>query len=305
VEAPGTAPGSEEFISTPFIAVAARGGPPNIGASGLISKANAEALAAMPRRTTDLEIRLKVLALIRLCLGLVTIAAIAALILAFAAGLVLAIESVLFPPDTTRAVPGARLLDSITRNDGSGVTLGLLISLFAYTALAVAVLIEARLRCKSDWRDVVAWYPWTHWRTDWRIYLLAVAALVYGFLADSILHYFFPQSGAWVRMPDDAAAALVLTFVAVIAAPIAEELLFRGWIYTDLRRHFGFATTLVLTSAVFAWLHYESTHLYALAVFPIGLALGTMREITSSVKPPIAFHAFNNFLASVLIYLGP
>jgi len=136
------------------------------------------------------------------------------------------------------------------------------------------------------------------------VYVVAAAALAYGFLADFAMHYFRPPADPWLTIPADPAGALMLTLVAVVCAPVAEELLFRGWIYTDLRRHLGFVTTLVATSAVFAWLHYESTHLYALAVFPIGLALGTMREITGSVKPPIAFHALNNFLAISLAYLG-
>jgi membrane protease YdiL (CAAX protease family) len=251
-----------------------------------------------------LRIRQTFFALVRFSIGLVTIAAITALLLAFAAGLVLALEDVLLAPTERNNIPGARLLGAVTGTDTSGVILGLVISLFSYAALSLAVLIEARLRGHSEWRDVVAWHPWTAWRTDHRVYLIAAAALAYGFLADFALHYLHPQSGPWIRMPDHSIGALVLTLVAVVCAPIAEELLFRGWIYTDLRRHFSFATTLVVTSAIFAWLHYESTHLYALAVFPIGLALGTMREITGSVKPPIAFHAFNNFLASALAYLG-
>jgi membrane protease YdiL (CAAX protease family) len=253
------------------------------------------------------QTRQRFIALVRLCVGLVTIAMIAALLLAFAAALVLALEQVLLGPGAGGGAPGVRLLRSVSETETSGVILGLAISLLTYGALALAVLIEARLRGRSGWRDLVAWHPWNPWdlwRTDRRIYSLAAAALAYGFLADFALHYFSPRSGPWLTMPDSPAGTLVLAFVAVVFAPVAEELLFRGWIYTDLRRHFGFVTTLALTSAIFAWLHYESTHLYALAVFPIGLALGTMREITGSVKPPIAFHAFNNFLATALAYLG-
>ncbi len=248
--------------------------------------------------------RQRFIALVRLCVGLVTIATIAALLLAFAAALVLALEQVLLGPGEGGGAPGVRLLRSASGTDASGMILGLAISLLVYAALALAVLIEARLRGRTGWRDLVAWHPWHPWRSDRRIITVAAAALAYGFLADFALHYFSPRSGPWLAMPDSPAGALVLTLVAVVCAPVAEELLFRGWIYTDLRRHFGFATTLVATSAIFAWLHYESTHLYALAVFPIGLALGAMREITGSVKPPIAFHAFNNLLATALASLG-
>lgn len=251
-----------------------------------------------------MQIRKTLIALARLCGGLMTIVVISVLLLAVAAALVLALEKLLLAPTLPGSVPGAQLLRAVTGLDASGLTLGLAISLVAYAALSLAVLIEARLRGRSEWRSVVAWHPWNPWRTDRRIYLIAAAALAYGFLADFALHYFHPRPGSWLEVPAGPTGALLLTLVAAVCAPVAEELLFRGWIYTDLRRYFSFGTTLLATSAVFAWLHYESTHLYALAVFPIGLALGTMREITGSVKPPIAFHALNNFLATALAYLG-
>lgn len=251
-----------------------------------------------------LQARQTVAALAGLCIGLVIIGVIAWLVFSFAVGLVIMLEDVLLGPNGKGLVPGARLFRKATGLDATGVGFALAASLLAYFALSVAVLIEARLRGRSRWRDVVAWFPWNPLRSDRRIYVIAAAALAYGFLADFALHYFHPQSGSWLTMPDNPAGAVALAIVAVVSAPLAEELLFRGWIYTDLRRHFGFVTTLIVTSAIFAWLHYESTHLYALAVFPIGLALGTMREITGSVKPSIVFHAFNNFLATALAYLG-
>jgi len=244
------------------------------------------------------------IALLRLGLGLVIIVVVAAALLAFAAGLVLALEEVLLAPTLPSLAPGTRLLRAATGAEVSGMILGLAIALLAYAALSLAVLIEARLEARSNWRSVIAWHPWNPWRTDRGTCLVAAAALAYGFLADFVLHELRPQSEPWLRLPGSPGGALLLALVAVVFAPVAEELLFRGKIYTELRRHLGFATTLVVTSAIFASLHYESTHLYALAVFPIGLALGTMREITGSVKPPIAFHAFNNFLATALAYLG-
>jgi len=45
VEAPGTAPGSEELISTPFIAIAAQGGRPNIRLVRIFSKWNGCSIA--------------------------------------------------------------------------------------------------------------------------------------------------------------------------------------------------------------------------------------------------------------------
>ena len=48
VEAPGTAPGSEELISTPFIAIAAQSGRPNISLVMLFSKWNGCSIDNLP-----------------------------------------------------------------------------------------------------------------------------------------------------------------------------------------------------------------------------------------------------------------
>jgi len=103
-----------------------------------------------------------------------------------------------------------------------------------------------------------------------------------------------------LRIPADRVAALALVALAVVIAPITEELLFRGWIYTGLRYRLGVWPALILSSAVFAFAHYEDTHVYALAVFPVGLALGGLRQRTDSTKASILFHALYNLTAVLL-----
>jgi membrane protease YdiL (CAAX protease family) len=53
----------------------------------------------------------------------------------------------------------------------------------------------------------------------------------------------------------------------------------------------------LISAALFASAHYESTHIYAPVVFPVGLALGGLRETTGSLKGSISFHAFYNAIA--------
>ena len=58
-----------------------------------------------------------------------------------------------------------------------------------------------------------------------------------------------------------------------------------------------------ITSILFALMHYEHTHLYALAVFPVGVALGFVRERYASIKASAFFHGLYNLFSWVLIYL--
>jgi membrane protease YdiL (CAAX protease family) len=162
----------------------------------------------------------------------------------------------------------------------------------------------ARLRGKSAWRDLVAWQPWSPTNASRSFWFIVAAAILYSLAANIALARFHPESRAWFSLPQDPLAIAGLFLLAAVLAPAVEELLFRGWIYTNLRAKLWFRPTLLLTSALFAFLHYEDTHLYALAVFPVGLALGAIREREGSVKASMSFHAAYNFTASVLTFFN-
>jgi membrane protease YdiL (CAAX protease family) len=172
--------------------------------------------------------------------------------------------------------------------------LALVLSFAAYTAFGLAVLALARFHGGSAWRDLLAWHPY---RLSSRFWAIVGATLLYSVAADSLLRHVHPQAESWFSVPEDGLRASAMLVLAVVFAPVVEELIFRGYFYSVLRNNFGQAAALIVSSAIFAALHYEGTHLYALVVFPVGIALGLMREVTGSIKPSIGFHAFNNLIA--------
>ncbi|BCJ91390.1 hypothetical protein IZ6_21250 [Terrihabitans soli] len=92
--------------------------------------------------------------------------------------------------------------------------------------------------------------------------------------------------------------ALILSIIAaVIGAPLAEELVFRGFVFTAVRERWGFAWALVLSSVLFAAMHFEPTGLYALIVLPSAFLLGWLREKTGGIYAPILIHAVFNTIA--------
>ncbi len=171
------------------------------------------------------------------------------------------------------------------------------IALLVYLAVAASILLFARRRGGKAWRDLVAWRPIAFRLNDKVLWSICAAALIYSVGAAATLSYFAPKSMSSFTIPSDRVAAAILFVVAVVFAPATEELLFRGWIYTSLRFRFGLWTALLVSSALFGLAHYELTHVYALAVFPVGLALGALRQRTGSIKAGILFHACNNFIA--------
>jgi uncharacterized protein len=88
----------------------------------------------------------------------------------------------------------------------------------------------------------------------------------------------------------------LLQFVAVaIAAPIVEELLFRGYLQTALTSHVGAPIAILLASFIFALVHLQPYAIPALML--IGLTFGYLYHRTGSLKVNIALHVVNNALA--------
>lgn len=134
--------------------------------------------------------------------------------------------------------------------------------------------------------------------------LAILAGVYFGFLA---------FSGIWIsalgidqedQLPnelgvDDSTAALVLVLVLVtIVAPVAEELLFRGYMYRALRNWRGIVPAAVISGAIFGGIHAGSSpvgFLVPLAALGVGLAL--LYEWTGSLVLPVALHAINNSIA--------
>ena len=173
-----------------------------------------------------------------------------------------------------------------------------------YLAMVAACLSLARFRGGTNWRKLVAWMVEQRWWRDRGYWMLVVAAIGYGALASAVLSKFYPPSNNWLILPPGLMALLLSFLLVAVAAPISEELLFRGWIYTSLRSRFGAVVSVAVSALLFASAHYDPTHLYALAVLPVGLILGALRERTGTFWATASLHALYNFSGWLFIALG-
>jgi membrane protease YdiL (CAAX protease family) len=130
---------------------------------------------------------------------------------------------------------------------------------------------------------------------------VALLALSYG-LTYLYSTYIIPG----VEMQDEIKALLaalpktpiyfLLQFVAVaIAAPIVEELLFRGYLQTALTARFGAPVAILLASFIFALVHMQPYAIPALML--IGLTFGYLYHRTGSLMVNMGLHVVNNGLA--------
>jgi len=89
----------------------------------------------------------------------------------------------------------------------------------------------------------------------------------------------------------------------VIIAPIAEEFLFRGFLYSQLKRTtLGGWGAVTLSSFLWTIIHFQYELLILFVLFIFGIFLGYIRMAYKSLSLPIILHAINNAFAFAIAY---
>jgi membrane protease YdiL (CAAX protease family)/uncharacterized RDD family membrane protein YckC len=89
----------------------------------------------------------------------------------------------------------------------------------------------------------------------------------------------------------------------VIAAPVSEEIFFRGFVFGGLRNRRSFPVAGLISAGIFGLFHYTGAG--SLGVVPqlaaLGFALSWVYEETGSIYPTMAMHALNNAIAFAVL----
>jgi uncharacterized protein len=102
------------------------------------------------------------------------------------------------------------------------------------------------------------------------------------------------------------AATVLAILLAVVIAPVTEEIVFRGVLFRALTGTVGMWPAAVLSSAVFAVIHFEvlfSQPLALVGLFTVGLLLAIAYHRTGSLLVPIIGHAVFNAVSVGLALL--
>ena len=104
----------------------------------------------------------------------------------------------------------------------------------------------------------------------------------------------------------------LLAFITmVVLAPIAEELLFRGYLYGKLRKSFSIWLSVLVTSLAFGlahlWAGTNKPLQWSVAVdtFSLSLVICAAREYTGAVWVPMMTHVIKNGIAFYLLFINP
>ncbi len=105
-------------------------------------------------------------------------------------------------------------------------------------------------------------------------------------------------------LPKLGVPGLVLGVLGVgVAAPLGEEMLFRGFVFNILKTRLGLTVGLIGSALLFTIVH--SYALGLLPVFIIGLLLAWAYHNTGSLWVSIIIHATNNTVGVLLAYFFP
>jgi membrane protease YdiL (CAAX protease family) len=96
---------------------------------------------------------------------------------------------------------------------------------------------------------------------------------------------------------------VALILVVGLAAPLGEEIFFRGFAHRALRQRLGLAAGSIASAGLFAVIHVSPVGL--VPIFLIGLLLAYLYERTGSLAAPVALHAVNNSFAVIVAYFNP
>ena len=103
------------------------------------------------------------------------------------------------------------------------------------------------------------------------------------------------------------AARFALAFAAVATAPLVEEVIYRGLIYTALERAVGKGISIFVVSFLFAGVHvlqYWNNVAVIVVITLLSFTLTVTRAVTGKVLPSFIIHLVFNGIQSVLIVLG-
>jgi len=146
------------------------------------------------------------------------------------------------------------------------------------------------------------WHPQFKW-----VHAVALAFLMLG--AAALFSKILPhQETDLERMLKLGTSVRVLTaLLAVLTAPLVEEVVYRGVLYPGVARRWGWLAGLSITTFLFALVHvpqYWGSWAAISTIVLLSFVLTLLRAATGSILPCVAVHLVFNGVQSVLLLLG-
>lgn len=167
----------------------------------------------------------------------------------------------------------------------------------------IAFVLTPVLFAQLGGRAVRSWQfglrPTPPWRAAGLILLTLLGFLVFNAAWSALLEVSTKEKLLEQLGANETALLLVLSaLLTTVIAPIAEETLFRGYIFAALAKWRGWLPAAALTGVLFGAVHAGSAPaVYLVPLAVLGVALCALYRRTGSLYPCIAAHSLNNSLA--------
>jgi membrane protease YdiL (CAAX protease family) len=151
-------------------------------------------------------------------------------------------------------------------------------------------------------REVASWQfglrPTPRWRAAGLILLALLAFLIFVAVWSQLVHAEKDKVLEKLGAKEGTELLLASAALTCVVAPICEELLFRGFVFTSLRNLRGPWLAALLTGLLFGAVHITSAPVIdLLPLAALGFLLCVLYRATGSLYPCIAVHAINNAVA--------
>lgn len=148
------------------------------------------------------------------------------------------------------------------------------------------------------------------WRWNGFNVWICLAILCSFFITALVVSHFYPeQDNDLLKILRSSRAALyVVAFLATFTAPLVEEVVYRGVLYSALQRSFSVPISVALVTFLFALVHvpqYYPSYSTIILICLLSLILTLVRVRTGNLLPCIALHTVFNGIQSLLLVLQP
>jgi uncharacterized protein len=147
------------------------------------------------------------------------------------------------------------------------------------------------------------------WHTQFKwVHAVALAFLMMGlgFLIEKVLPHQETDLDKILKM--GMTVRILVASLAVLTAPLVEEVVYRGVLYTGIERAWGKSAGVVLVTLLFAGVHffqYQASYAALALITSLSLVLTLLRAATGRLLPCIATHLVYNGLNAVFLLLAP
>jgi membrane protease YdiL (CAAX protease family) len=215
------------------------------------------------------------------------------------------ILSIIFVVSAKILKPQIDIMDIARSLDSNGLFLSL--STCATAPLVIGLsLLFANIR-----KDITIKEYFSLNRTSWKQFAKwIVILLLYIACCDAVTYYALEEpivSDFMLNAYQTAHFTPLLWLAFIIAAPLYEEIFFRGFLFKGIEKsRAGPVGAIIITSLAWSVLHVQYNFVIIIGIFVGGLILGWARVKTNSIYVPIAMHVLENLLATivVIVYLG-